>query len=202
MSEKTITLKTSEGLLILMPEKYARRCITLRNLLDDIDEAEVGVIPVPISKFVLTKIIEFCTKYEDDHIKELESKELESKELESKELEWRINPLEGWNKDFVSVSHEILFEMIKGANYIDLKQMLDICCKSIADQIKGQSPTEIKKIFGIEGDFTQEEKQSVIDENPWLEPNVSMDTSIDTSIITPSESSGGSIGESIILPPF
>ena len=92
--------------------------------------------------------------------------------------------------------------MIKGANYIDLKQMLDICCKSIADQIKGQSPTEIKKIFGIEGDFTQEEKQSVIDENPWLEPNVSMDTSIDTSIITPSESSGGSIGESIILPPF
>ena len=197
MSEKTITLKTSEGLLILMPEKYARRCITLRNLLDDIDEAEVGVIPVPISKFVLTKIIEFCTKYEDDHIKELESKE-----LESKELEWRINPLEGWNKDFVSVSHEILFEMIKGANYIDLKQMLDICCKSIADQIKGQSPTEIKKIFGIEGDFTQEEKQSVIDENPWLEPIVSMDTSIDTSIITPSESGGGSIGESIILPPF
>ena len=197
MSEKTITLKTSEGLLILMPEKYARRCITLRNLLDDIDEAEVGVIPVPISKFVLTKIIEFCTKYEDVHITELESKE-----LESKELEWRINPLEGWNKDFVSVSHEILFEMIKGANYIDLKQMLDICCKSIADQIKGQSPTEIKKIFGIEGDFTQEEKQSVIDENPWLEPNVSMDTSIDTSIITPSESGGGSIGESIILPPF
>jgi S-phase kinase-associated protein 1 len=187
MEEKTINLKTSNGVIIPMLKKHARMCFTLRNLLDETDEVKGNYILLPISEFVLTKINEFCIKYEDVPIEALESKELKS----------RINPLEGWDKEFVSVSPEILLEMIKGANFLELQQMVNICCNSISNKIKVQSPTEINKIFGIEGDFTQEQ-QSVLDANPLLEQNDSMDI----SIITPSESGGGSIKESIILPSF
>ena len=34
--------------------------------------------------------------------------------------------------------------------------------------IKGRTPDEIKGIFGIEGEFTAEEKEAVLRENPWL----------------------------------
>ena len=34
--------------------------------------------------------------------------------------------------------------------------------------IKGRTPDEIKRVFGVEGDFTDEEKEAVLRENPWL----------------------------------
>jgi S-phase kinase-associated protein 1 len=194
MVGKIIKLKSEDGKIFHMLESHVRMCGTLKNILDDIDEDiqedETGEIVVPISSNILKMIIDFCSKYEYIPIKD----------IEQEELELRINPLEGWKKDFVSVPIEQLFEMIKAANFIDLKQMLNICCKSIADKIKGKTPKEMKQIFGIEGDFTQEEKERVLRENPWLEET----ESTVPPIIIPSESGGGSTstGESIILPSF
>jgi len=34
--------------------------------------------------------------------------------------------------------------------------------------IKGKTPEEIKKVFGIDKDFTPEEEEAVRKENPWL----------------------------------
>ena len=47
--------------------------------------------------------------------------------------------------------------------------MLEVCCKAVAEMIKGKTPQEIKKVFGVEGEFTQEEKEQVLRDNPWLE---------------------------------
>ena len=56
----------------------------------------------------------------------------------------------------------------QAANFLDLKPMLDITCKAVAEMIKGKTPDEIKKVFGVEGDFTDEEKAQVLRDNPWL----------------------------------
>jgi SCF ubiquitin ligase, SKP1 component len=81
----------------------------------------------------------------------------------------RTKPLEGYDLKFVEVPLATLFEMINAANFLDLKPMLDVCCKAVAEMIKGKTPDEIKKVFGVEGDFTQEEKEQVLRDNPWLE---------------------------------
>lgn len=61
-----------------------------------------------------------------------------------------------------------LFHMILAANYLDVKPMLNLTCKAVAEMIKGKSPDEIKKIFGIQGEFTDEEIEAVYKENEWL----------------------------------
>lgn len=81
----------------------------------------------------------------------------------------RTKPLDGWDLDFVRVPLATLFEMILAANFLDLKPMLDVTCKAVAEMIKGKTPDEIKKVFGVEGEFTQEEKEQVLRDNPWLE---------------------------------
>lgn len=81
----------------------------------------------------------------------------------------RTKPLDGWDLEFVKVPLATLFEMILAANFLDLKPMLDVTCKAVAEMIKGKTPDEIKKVFGVEGDFTQEEKEQVLRDNPWLE---------------------------------
>ena len=47
-----------------------------------------------------------------------------------------------------------LTDMLKAANYLDIKPLLDTGCKTVANMIKGKSPEEIRKTFNITNDFT------------------------------------------------
>ena len=51
--------------------------------------------------------------------------------------------------------------LIKAANYLDIKGLLDVTCKTVANMIKGKTPEEIRKTFNIKNDFTEEEEAQV-----------------------------------------
>ncbi|XP_045140976.1 S-phase kinase-associated protein 1 [Echinops telfairi] len=55
------------------------------------------------------------------------------------------------------------------ANYLDIKGLLDVTCKTVANMIKGKTPEEIRKTFNIKNDFTEEEEAQVRKENQWCE---------------------------------
>lgn len=74
-----------------------------------------------------------------------------------------------WDKDFVKVDDETLFNLILAANYLDIKTLLDLTCKTVADEIKGKTPEEIRIRFNIKNDFTPEEEEEVKRENAWCE---------------------------------
>lgn len=57
----------------------------------------------------------------------------------------------------------------KAANYLDIKALLDVGCKTVANMIKGKSPEEIRKTFNIQNDFTPEEEDQIRRENEWAE---------------------------------
>lgn len=143
---------------IEMTESVVRMCKTIANMLDDIDDTET-VIPITnIEMDIFQKVKDYCEYYKD--------KKIPSTEEEM--LEFRIKPLIDWDKDFVNVPLSTLFGMIISANYLDINHMLNITCKAVAEMIKGKTPTEIKKVFGVEGDFTEEEKDQILRDNPWL----------------------------------
>lgn len=55
---------------------------------------------------------------------------------------------------------------------MDIKQLLDVGCKTVANMIKGKSPEEIRKTFNIQNDFTPEEEDQIRRENEWAEESV------------------------------
>lgn len=57
----------------------------------------------------------------------------------------------------------------QAANYLDIKALLDVGCKTVANMIKGKSPEEIRKTFNITNDFTPEEEEQIRRENEWAE---------------------------------
>ena len=111
-----------------------------------------------VTENILKKVVDFCKQHENDPL------ELSEEE----EIKLRETPIADWDKEFCDVDLQTLFEMILAANFLDFKPMLNLTCKAVAEMIKGKSPEDIKKIFGIEGDFTEEEKAQVLAENPWL----------------------------------
>lgn len=79
--------------------------------------------------------------------------------------------LDNWDLEFINkFNDDELFNIIMGANYLDINSLLDLGCKTVADQIKKcKTPHEIRKRFNIKNDFTPEEEAEIKKENIWLD---------------------------------
>ena len=59
---------------------------------------------------------------------------------EEKKDEKRTDDIIPWDKEFCEVDQPTLFELILAANYLDIKPLLDLTCKTVANMIKGKTP--------------------------------------------------------------
>ena len=79
--------------------------------------------------------------------------------------------LDEWSQAYVEVgdNKELLFALTMGANYLDIKSLLDVSAQGIANLIKGKTTEEIREMFNIENDWTPEEEEQVRREHEWCE---------------------------------
>jgi S-phase kinase-associated protein 1 len=69
----------------------------------------------------------------------------------------------------LSFMHKLscILTTMQAANYLDIKPLLDVTCKTVSNMIKGKTPEEIRKTFNIKNDFTPEEEEAIRKENEW-----------------------------------
>jgi S-phase kinase-associated protein 1 len=135
------------------------------------DEDEEEVVPLPnVNAAILKKVIQWCTYHKDDPPP--------AEDDENKEK--RTDDISSWDTEFLKVDQGTLFELIlvcntqyfmflsdlflfllQAANYLDIKGLLDVTCKTVANMIKGKTPEEIRKTFNIKCDFTPSEEEQV-----------------------------------------
>ncbi|XP_058777762.1 SKP1-like protein 1A [Vicia villosa] len=150
-STKKITLKSSDGEAFEVDEAVALESQTIKHMIED-DCADSG-IPLPnVTSKILAKVIEFCKKHVDAAAADDKPNEDE---------------LKAWDAEFVKVDQVTLFDLILAANYLNIKNLLDLTCQTVADMIKGKTPEEIRRTFNIKNDFTPEEEEEVRRENQW-----------------------------------
>ena len=65
-----------------------------------------------------------------------------------------------WHLKFCQIETSFTLSL-QAANYLDIKGLLDVTCKTVANMIKGKSPEEIRKTFNIKNDFTPAEEEQV-----------------------------------------
>ena len=61
------------------------------------------------------------------------------------------------------------FELIHAANYLDIRPLLDLLCRTVANSVIGKTEDEVYEMFGVKEKLTEEELAEVRKENPWLE---------------------------------
>ena len=143
-----VKLKSKQEEVFEVEAKAAFRSITIKNMIDDTG-FQIHV-PVPmVDSSTLAKVIEYL-KYHQ--------------RAEDEGLDDQL-----WDVNYVKVDDETLFNLILAANYLDIKPLLDLTCKAVADEIKGKTPEEIRTRFNIKNDFTPEEEEEVKRENAWCE---------------------------------
>lgn len=109
---------------------------------------------------VLKKVIEYCEYHKDDPIPPAEEDSNGTKNTAD---------ISEWDAKFFQVDQELLFEILLAANYLDIRSLLDVGSKTVANMIRGKTPEEIRKTFNIYNDFTPEEEQQIKRENEWAE---------------------------------
>ena len=132
---------------------------TARDLIEQFGD-EAAEIPLPnVSGSVLEKVVAFCNHKKDNP---------DPVDDDRTEMQKRTAELTPWEKEFVDVNQDMLFKLILAANYLDIKALLDLSCKTVALQIKGMNADEIKNHFGVTRDFTPEEVEAVKRDHPHL----------------------------------
>ncbi|CAK9194895.1 unnamed protein product [Sphagnum troendelagicum] len=154
MAEKRVKLKSSDDEMFEVEEAVAFESQAVKNMIEDTGMDHP--IPLPnVSSKILAKVIEYC-KYHVDNQKASDDKPATSED-----------EIKAWDLDFVKVDQATLFDLILAANYLNIKNLLDLTCQTVADMIKGKTPEEIRKTFNIKNDFTPEEEDEVRRENQW-----------------------------------
>lgn len=79
--------------------------------------------------------------------------------------------IDAWDANFVGAVDDIsLFGLIMATNFLDVKDLMDLACKTVAGYIRDcKTPEEIRARFNIPNDFTPEEEEEARRENAWCE---------------------------------
>ena len=145
---KTLTLNSSDNIKVTIDSKSAERSVLLKGLLQDYSVE--NEIPMPdINGEILKKCVEYMIHYKETDPKEI-PRPLPSSNLLDVTEEWDVNFISGGDLDSV-------FDVINAANYLDLKALLDLSCAKIASIMKGKTADEIRNIFNLENDLTEDE---------------------------------------------
>ncbi|KAH8743536.1 negative regulator sulfur controller-3 [Diaporthe sp. PMI_573] len=159
--EAQLTLKCNDGGIVRVDLPVAKRSILLNNLIDDLGVEAATTQPVPLpnmTKPVLEKVIEWCKHHCDDPLPTQDLK------TEFRDMNAAIDE---WDQKYMEIDQEMLFEILLAANYMDIKALLDLGCKTVANMIKGKTPEEIRRTFNITNDFASEEEDQIRRDNKW-----------------------------------
>lgn len=158
-----IKLRSSDGEVFQVDLNDIKSLVTINTMIEDLgvnEEDEEETIPLPnVNAHILKKIIEWATYHKDDP----------PVPNDDEEREKRSDDICNWDMEFVNVDQGTLFELILAANYLDIKGLLNLTCKTVANMIRDKSPEDIRQMFNIKNDFTPEEEELIRKENQWCE---------------------------------
>jgi S-phase kinase-associated protein 1 len=162
-SNDKVKLHPKGGKEILVSRKAGEMSILIKNNLADfsIDQA----IPLDeVNEETCELIVQYLSHYDGKAPEEIE-KPLKSNDM--KQL------TDAWAADYVDkLELNKLIDLTTAANFMEIQSLLDICTAKIATLVKDKTEEEIFKTFGVEDNFTEEERMKVKEENKWLEDNI------------------------------
>jgi len=166
-SKQMIKVESSDHEQFEVEREVIKLSTTINTMLQDLgmdssDASEEMTDPIPLQNVnaaILKKVIAWCQYHKNDVFS--------TEDSDNKEK--RTDDIPSWDVEFLKVDQGTLFELILAANYLDIKGLLDVTCKTVANMIKGKTPEEIRRTFNIKNDFTPEEEEQIRKENAWCE---------------------------------
>ena len=128
-----IKLQSSDSETFEVDVEIAKKSETIKTMLEDLgleDDDDEPISLPNVNAAILRKVIEWATHHKDDP----------PPPEDEENREKRTDDIEPYDQEFLKVDQGTLFELILAANYLDIKGLLDVTCKTVANMIKGKTP--------------------------------------------------------------
>jgi len=146
MASTTVTLRTGQSgdeQVFEVDRKQAEQSETIKALLAEIPDVTTAIPIKNVESKTFPKIKEWF-----DLVTEKETA------AATPATAWSDDEFEKRKTEYAKIEQGALFELILAANYLNIKDLLDLCCLTVANMIKGKTPEEIRAHFNIKNDFT------------------------------------------------
>ena len=140
-----VAIVSSDGETFAVARDVAAMSVTLRNVLEDLGSAPDAMpIPLPnVKADALRKVLEFC-EYHARHPDEA------SRFVKG----GRLDNFREFDRAFTDELRQdknlwLLMNVLVAANYLDVKPLVDVLCRTVASMIQGKTPEEICDTFRL-----------------------------------------------------
>ena len=161
-SNDLITVLTKDKKELKLKRSAAMNSALLRKQMEEMGDKEENLILQEVEDKIIDKLWEYLEKVDEYEIKEIE------KPLTTNDMK---NATDDWSANFVDIPLEDLVNLTKGASYMGIRTLIDLCCAKLACMCMDKSEEEIFNVFNINETLTEEEKQQLREENKWIEDN-------------------------------
>jgi len=126
-STKKITLKSSEGKTFEVSEDVALESQTIKHMIKTNSGSDNEIVILNAKSKILAKVIEYCKKHVEARW------EAEFVKVDRK-VKKRVDDLKAWDAEFMKqVDLDTLNDLLLAANYLNIKELLDLTCPAIVD---------------------------------------------------------------------
>ena len=160
-AEKTIKIKSSDGIVVELPSKAVSHSGLLRGIIEDYP-ADNEFPLNNVSGATLQRVKEYLTHYQDKE-PTIIPKPLKSNDFKECADEWDYN--------FIGVDNDSILSLILAANFMDIKPLLELASAAVACKIRGVTTESIRRDFEIK-DFNKDEKDQIEKDKIYLEKNL------------------------------
>jgi len=138
VKEELVVLEAYDGRRFTVKKEVAEQSQTLKDLISDLGVSSTEhPVPIPnVSSKTLEKVVQWCEYHyanPDPPVPETDRH--------------RTDNISPWDQGFMNVDKELLFCIILAANYMDIRGLLDLGCKTLANIIKSKQPEDIAAEF-------------------------------------------------------
>ena len=161
-SNELITVLTKDKKELKLKKSAAMNSALLRKQMEQKGDKDEALTLQEVEDKIIDKLWEYLEKVDEYEIKEIE------KPLTTNDMK---NATDDWSANFVDIPLEDLVNLTKGASYMGIRTLVDLCCAKLACMCMDKSEEEIFNVFNINETLTEEEKQQLREENKWIEDN-------------------------------
>lgn len=165
-SNAIVHLVSSEGDIFDLPQNAIIGCNYIKTMFDnahdddDYDECVQQFMVPQVSSKTLLKIISFLKQSTIEPMTKIE-KPITS--LVMSDL------VQSWYAEFVNIPQEELFDIILGANFMDIPDLMDLSCATVASQIRDKTTEELCTHFNVEYHNMTFDDAELREKYPWVQ---------------------------------
>lgn len=159
--ETLVELISEDGLPFKIPRKSIKKIGLFRPAAED---HEMQSFPVhAVTSNILSKVIKYLELHAED-----EDDDKQNADAKDDFYTPYSDLLLPKDRTFLSSIDLLeLIELTKAANYLDISELLELCCRAVAGHMRGLTTEELRAKFNIVNDFTPEEEERIKKDISW-----------------------------------